>query len=422
MNIKKPGLFAYDQLPMSDGLERLYELMRLDTSSNALSSSPIYKYTIDIDKLNLNALKDHIRLHLYFWISPRYPIFPRCSSLKLNDKETWNNDDMMIIQKGFKYIDITDKIDWKAINENENEDGFVKLEVKLDDESPYDIKYVTICSVWKKSNTDLTCQLYMQSTSTCISEIITSSNQESITTLLNQCPPKDRWKIDNTETLFLDCGRMFYQTSKDSTTDEDDEEEEIMMGNEFISLMDPILLTKIEHPTRSIFCKHVSCFDAICFFKCIISDQLWTCPICNVQIRGIQELYIDYPLKRAITSYPNESRFIYSKDGTYQTEDQYKQLDEQSPLPFLRPSSPISIKHEIDFSSLNSNEGITDESGNDSDSDDNDNRPIYINVKDTDKGDEELKRPSKRTKLININDDNNSDNDNRDEQNCIIIS
>lgn len=97
INTKKPGLFAYDQLPMSDGLERLYELMKLDTPSNTLLSlSPsIYKYTIDTDKLNLNALKDNIRLHLYFWISPRHPIFPRCSSLKLNNKETWNNDDMV---------------------------------------------------------------------------------------------------------------------------------------------------------------------------------------------------------------------------------------------------------------------------------------------------------------------------------------
>lgn len=32
---------------------------------------------------------------MYLWISPRHAIFPQCSSLKLNDKETWNDDDQV---------------------------------------------------------------------------------------------------------------------------------------------------------------------------------------------------------------------------------------------------------------------------------------------------------------------------------------
>lgn len=58
-----------------------------------------------------------------------------------------------IIQKGFKYIDITNKIDWQKINKNDQKT--VKLEISLNDEASYHIKYVTICSIWKKTNEDV---------------------------------------------------------------------------------------------------------------------------------------------------------------------------------------------------------------------------------------------------------------------------
>ncbi|CAO3609396.1 unnamed protein product [Cunninghamella echinulata] len=422
INTKSPGLFAYDQLPMTDKLERLYELLRLDTCSTHISSSSTY-YTIDTEKLNLNTLKENIRLHMFLWISPRHAIFPQCSSLKLNDKETWNDNDQTIIQKGFKYIDITNKIDWQKINKSDEKS--VKLEIKLNDKVSYHIKYVTICSIWKKTNEDLACQLYIQSSSSFLSKAITPDTQPTIIELLNQYPPKVRWQMNKAETFFLDCGRMFYQSSKDSNSDPENDDEEIIMGSEYISLMDPIMLTRIEHPTRSIFCRHVSCFDAKCFFNCFRDDQLWTCPICDLQIRGIQDLYIDYPLKRAITTYPKEDRFIYSKDGEYQTEEQYKQPKDQPPLPFTRPSAPIVIKNEIISSLTNEtkyNNNNTNNNNSSNKSDDDSDDSLEYKKKDsmhhTNDDSDDLKRPAKRLKHCTMNDDEDDDND----KNYIIIS
>ena len=60
------------------------------------------------------------------------------------------------------------------------------------------------------------------------------------------------------------------------------------MEDEYVSVMDPILLSIIQHPARCIFCTHSTCFDANVFFKFQVTSMNWQCPICCVKIRGIQ--------------------------------------------------------------------------------------------------------------------------------------
>jgi hypothetical protein len=72
------------------------------------------------------------------------------------------------------------------------------------------------------------------------------------------------------------------------TTGEDDSNDDIFISEEKISMLDPILVKRIEHPARSVFCVHKTCFDAEVFFKCKITSLLWKCPLCLVRINGIQ--------------------------------------------------------------------------------------------------------------------------------------
>lgn len=90
-----------------------------------------------------------------------------------------------------------------------------------------------------------------------------------------------------------------------------------MAGDEVVSMMDPILLSIIQHPARCIFCTHRTCFDAQVFFRFQINSMNWQCPICCVKIRGIQDLYIDYHTKLALTQYPNQEKLIRRNDDTY---------------------------------------------------------------------------------------------------------
>lgn len=68
----------------------------------------------------------------------------------------------------------------------------------------------------------------------------------------------------------------------------DDQDVEIFSGNEVVSVLDPISLTRIQHPARCIFCTHKTTFDAVTFFKFQVTSMIWNCPICSVRIRGIQ--------------------------------------------------------------------------------------------------------------------------------------
>lgn len=61
-----------------------------------------------------------------------------------------------------------------------------------------------------------------------------------------------------------------------------------------MSVSDPIMLNRIEHPARCIFCSHNASFDAKVFFKFQVTSMNWKCPICLIKIRGIQVIKKKY--------------------------------------------------------------------------------------------------------------------------------
>ncbi|OAD80148.1 MIZ-type zinc finger transcription factor [Phycomyces blakesleeanus NRRL 1555(-)] len=90
----------------------------------------------------------------------------------------------------------------------------------------------------------------------------------------------------------------------------EDEDDDIVVGDEFVSAMDPILLSRMEHPARGIYCTHAACFDASIFYSLVARMKAWKCPHCFIQIKGIQELYIDYAMKRALMKYQDSDRLV----------------------------------------------------------------------------------------------------------------
>lgn len=93
-------------------------------------------------------------------------------------------------------------------------------------------------------------------------------------------PRKRENRLSNQSCIYLD--------HKGEDEDEENNEIEIYTGGEYVSVMDPIALSRIQHPARCIFCTHKTCFDAKVFFEFQVISMLWKCPICLVKIRGIQ--------------------------------------------------------------------------------------------------------------------------------------
>ncbi|KAK5096655.1 E3 SUMO-protein ligase pli1 [Lithohypha guttulata] len=58
-------------------------------------------------------------------------------------------------------------------------------------------------------------------------------------------------------------------------------DDDIIATSSNMSLKDPVQMTRIETPCRSISCKHNECFDAAVFLALQEQAPTWTCPICN---------------------------------------------------------------------------------------------------------------------------------------------
>ncbi|KAG0166694.1 SUMO ligase siz1, partial [Apophysomyces sp. BC1034] len=314
---------AYDLLPTTDSLERLDQLIRLDIGTKTHTVSiPVQQLETYVKKKR--KYKRNLRLHLYLWFAEWTILPPRCEALYVDSKNEWTKEDEKAIQRGFMHIDVTDKADWVTLFKKKKDS--VAFEFKFKDDAPR-FKFVSLCITWEKSPAELVSQLYTQSTTKIISRAMRSAEdgekvQSEALKLLRQCPLEDRFDVSKTEKLFDGCVSAFSKsnTGKKRVAIEEDEEDELVMGDQQISVCDPIMLSRIQHPARSIYCTHVACFDALVFFKCEVGVRVWQCPQCAVQIRSIEELYIDYRLKQALATYPNEDCLII-RDGEYLARD-----------------------------------------------------------------------------------------------------
>ncbi|KAI8384630.1 uncharacterized protein BYT42DRAFT_563136 [Radiomyces spectabilis] len=310
---KSKIILAYDKLPTSDIFERLEELARIPVNWNGDNA----QVTIPSKKLSafIASAQPNVRLHLFLWLSDRTFLTPNCTSLIINGKETWNKTDERTIKDGYKHIDLTKKMTWSDCPEA------LTLDFCFQDDTP-NVKYVSVCTVWQYTPSELVSQLYLHTATKFISRAITASKdtdatQKTAVDILKQCPPKDFSRIPPTEQVFLESGAQFSRGNQGQRyPNAESEEEDLVMGDETISLLDPIMLSRIQHPARGIFCNHAACFDACFFFQCQLNIRVWQCPQCFIYIKGMQELYIDYPMKQALLTYPNEERLML-RNGAY---------------------------------------------------------------------------------------------------------
>ncbi|KAI8980918.1 hypothetical protein BDB01DRAFT_796081 [Pilobolus umbonatus] len=343
---------AYDLLPSTDKYERLDELVKMEVDWSKVERS-VYSIEIPLNKIYRAIVAEghassklNIRTFVYMWSSERMVFTPYCEALFIDKDDTnqFTKDDMTILKDGFKHIDITDKSTalQKATRRTNSP---LKLEFKFQsaDRCP-NVKYISVCAVCEKSPAELTSQLYVQTSATYINRAMEINSkdlamsdiiQKKALQLLNQYDSNDRLDVAKTERLMLDCAETFQSSWQDTKEEKEVEEDDVViMSNEVIDMMDPVSLEKINHPARCIFCTHNTCFDASVFFQFQISSLHWQCPICSVKINGIQDLFIDYQLKKALSDHPKEDRFL--RDG-----NEYKPI--QTPIVADMPIPTVEI-------------------------------------------------------------------------------
>ncbi|KAI8888912.1 hypothetical protein K501DRAFT_320626 [Backusella circina FSU 941] len=329
---KTPAL-AYDRLPTTDKYERLEEMHYTEVDWYRTTAK---RYSVEIPRKKCNraavaeghALSNkNVRLFMYIWTSENMAWSPDIHQMFVNDDDHENcfkEKQKKVFEDGFKHIDITDMSEL-ILSANRRSPGDVKFTFEFNNIDFPKACYVSVCTVAEKSTEELTSQLYLQTASLYIGQAMEKSSrnipladqvQKKVMERLNKYTLNDRNVLAKTEELFLSCGDAFFSYWKD-TTEEEDGDDDIFIAEERISMLDPILVKRIEHPARSVFCTHKTCFDAEVFFKCKIIALLWQCPLCLVRINGIQDLYIDYPTKTGLIKYPGEDQLILEKDGSY---------------------------------------------------------------------------------------------------------
>ncbi|KAI8977508.1 hypothetical protein BDF20DRAFT_875278 [Mycotypha africana] len=326
--------------------------------------------------------------HLCFWNSTRTLVKPHCKSLKLQSKEIWTEKDEKMVQEGFMHVDITQSLLYclSTMKTQKDKSPFLTLMVELMDHEEQNINHVSISAVARKPIQEFICQLYLQTTTECMAKALRKSQhpldtQKIILHLLKQYddpqPSAALKEIDDSakleerdmtflseklrraETLFMTCtsnsnalfpsnsdsssqnhshshgsshhddvdklnGSMMNSLSTTSEEDYDDEDE-----GELVSFIDPLSCQKqrIQHPIKSVHCRHRTCFDAASFLRHNMDKKIWHCPICFVHIKNFEDLRMDYPMKVALREYAKEEELYLFGDNSFVSVNEYFVMD-----------------------------------------------------------------------------------------------
>ncbi|KAI8879433.1 hypothetical protein K501DRAFT_325535 [Backusella circina FSU 941] len=333
-----PAPLAYDLVPTTDIFERLDEIYRSDVNWQEESnydligkiSIPISYLKKSIDRVcsQYKHEKD-VRYHLCLWSSNHILIKPQCNALYFNSENTWLDQDKNIIDEGFMHIDVTSKIrtcfdNYKPFAKKKQ--PYITIGIELEDNNEQNISHISITAVVEKGTNELVRQLYLQSTTECITRAIQSSSnpipiQHKAIHLLKQLQDDDvdvgdsverdeEMLIQNTESSYIKVIESFRDQSSGDEYEEDYQDAAHHPVGIKVNLMDPISHKRIRHPIKSFHCKHRACFDAASFFEHNRHIKIWHCPYCFVQIKSTEELQISFPIKVALNQYPNEERLF----------------------------------------------------------------------------------------------------------------
>lgn len=88
-------------------------------------------------------------------------------------------------------------------------------------------------------------------------------------------------------------------------------------GPKLLSLLDPISLTIMKYPGRSINCRHSQCFDIVQFLILNKQKMHWKCPVCNMRVT-IEQLQYDLYLGKIISLLTRPEyceKIVFYKEG-----------------------------------------------------------------------------------------------------------
>ncbi|KAL6940724.1 hypothetical protein ACO0QE_004637 [Hanseniaspora vineae] len=97
----------------------------------------------------------------------------------------------------------------------------------------------------------------------------------------------------------------------------EDEDEDMVTTSMILSLQCPISYSRMKYPSRSIYCKHLQCFDAQWFLESQNQVPTWACPVCQRNI-DLQDLALCEFIEEIINSTSEDNEQVeINVDGTW---------------------------------------------------------------------------------------------------------
>ncbi|SSD62168.1 uncharacterized protein SCODWIG_03930 [Saccharomycodes ludwigii] len=107
-----------------------------------------------------------------------------------------------------------------------------------------------------------------------------------------------------------------------------EDDDDLITTSMILSLQCPISYCKMKYPARSIYCKHLQCFDALWFIESQRQVPSWQCPVCQLKI-SMKDLAICEFMSDIIqNTNDNVEQVEIELDGTWKVIKEEKDRDE----------------------------------------------------------------------------------------------
>jgi len=139
-------------------------------------------------------------------------------------------------------------------------------------------------------------------------------------------------------------------------------DDDIVVESSNMSLRDPVQMTRIDTPCRSIGCKHNECFDAAVFLALQEQAPTWTCPICNKPAQW-ENLVFDQFVQEILRNTAQDTEQVtIEPDGRWhliKTEDEKPQTDTNNPFSHRRDDSDDDDDDLVEITDLDAPKAVT---------------------------------------------------------------
>lgn len=129
-------------------------------------------------------------------------------------------------------------------------------------------------------------------------------------------------------------------------------DEDIVVDNYPLKLKCPVSFSRMEIPVRSVFCKHVQCFDGRSFLQMQHQAAQWRCPVCDDPM-SYASLAVDDFMTEILAQAPESADNVsLLKDGSYEIPQDDSDGEASSPEPeWLKrrhPDPPLVVSLDSD--------------------------------------------------------------------------